>query len=100
MSKRRIPLFKLSMKTGAKLESVYNNPEIKKAVLEETVYAIKEGIKLNKDHVSLFNIVDSDYTIELKKNNWKNVLSNALGYYVEIENYPKCIAIRDMINKL
>jgi hypothetical protein len=100
MSKRRIPLFKLSMKNGATLEQVYTHPEIKKAVIDETINAICEGMKNNRDYVDLFNIVDSNYTIELKKNNWKNALSNALNFYVEAENYTKCIKIRDMINKL
>jgi protein-arginine kinase activator protein McsA len=40
------------------------------------------------------------YYIELKKDQWKISLEKALEYYVEKEEYDRCIECRDLINKL
>ena len=38
--------------------------------------------------------------VELEKNNWKPSLENALEYYIEREEYDKCVECRDLINQL
>lgn len=101
MQKKRIPpLFKLTMKTGAKIELIYNHPKIKKVVLDELIKAIKEGILCKSKSVNLFQVADSEFVIEIERENWKKSLSRALSYFTDEEDYTKCIEIREMIKEL
>lgn len=98
--KRKIPVLRVSIEPGASYSQLKEVPEIQKVVLEEAVYAIKEGIEKNKPSISLFEVAYSDYYIELKKDKWKSTLEKALEYYIEREEYYKCAETRDLINKL
>lgn len=98
--RRKIPILRVSVEHGADYSQLAEIPEVRKAVLEETLYAIKEGIEKNKKSISLFEVAHSDCYIELDKQNWKVTLEKALETYVEKEDYDKCIEIRDLISKL
>jgi hypothetical protein len=88
------------MAPGASYEAMTRSPEIIQIVIDETVLAIKEGINKKKKSISLFEVADSEYYIELKKDNWKLSLEKALNYYLEREEYNKCAECRDLINQL
>jgi hypothetical protein len=98
--RRKIPVFKINMKPGASYSQITEIPELKQVIIEETVFAINDGLKTNKKSISLFEVADSNSYIQLEKNNWKPVLETLLDYYVEQENYDKCIECRDLIKKL
>jgi len=98
--KRKIPVLRISIEPGASYSQLKKIPEIKKVVLEEAIYAIKEGIIKNKPSISLFEVAYSDYYIDLKKDKWKLILEKALEYYIKEEEYNKCAETRDLINKL
>ena len=55
--KRKIPVLRVSIEPGASYSQLKEVPEIKKVVLEEAIYAIKEGIEKNKPSISLFEVV-------------------------------------------
>lgn len=98
--KRKIPVFRVSAAPGASYSQLTEIPEVKAAVINETVIAIKEGIRTNKKSISLFEIAESDCYVELKKEKWKSSLENAIEYFLESEDYNKCIECRDLIKKL
>jgi hypothetical protein len=98
--KRKIPVFRVSAPPGASYSQLTEIPEVRNAVINETIIAIKEGIKTNKKSISLFEVAGSDCYIELKKDKWKSSLENAINYYLESEDYNKCIECRDLIGKL
>jgi hypothetical protein len=98
--KRKVPIFRINIKPGASFRPLTEIPEIREIVIEETIVAIKEGINKKKKSISLFEIADSDYYVELEKDKWKLSLENAIEYYVEKEDYNKCIECRDLISKL
>ena len=98
--KRKIPVFKINAKSGASFRLLTEIPELKNIVIEETLVAIKEGIKMNKKSIPLFEIAGSNCYVELKKDNWKSSLENVSEYYLEREDYDKCIECRDLIYKL
>ena len=99
-SKRKIPTFRLSITENVNYDYIATIPEIKEAVMEETVNAIKDGVYTKKKKISLFSLANSDYYIELEKRQWKLSLQHALDYYVKTEDYNKCIECRDLIQKL
>ncbi len=98
--RRKIPILRIKVEKGADYSQINDIPEIKKIVIEETVYAIKHGIEKNKNSISLFEIYDTNYYIELSKTEWKSSLEKALEYFLENEEYDRCAEARDLLNKL
>jgi hypothetical protein len=98
--RRKVPVFRVTAEPGADYSVLSNAPEIRKAVLDETIYAIKDGIEKHKASISLFEVADSDYYIELSKDKWKPTLEHLIEYYAEKEEYDKCVEVRDLISKL
>jgi len=98
--RRKVPVFRVNAKPGASYDKLTEVPGLKEVIIEETVIAIKDGIKKKKKSTPIFEIAGSDYYLELEKDKWKSSLENALVYYVEHEDYNKCIECRDLINQL
>lgn len=98
--RRKIPVFRVSLPPGTSYDILIETPAIQQIVIEETLFAIKEGINKKKKSIVLFEVANSEYYIELKKEQWKPSLEHAMEYYVEKEEYNKCIECRELINKL
>ena len=98
--RRTIPVFRVYLPEGMSYDILAETPAIKQIVINETINAIKYGIDKKKKSISLFELADSEYYIELIKDKWKSSLEHALEYYIEKEEYDKCIECRDLINKL
>jgi hypothetical protein len=98
--RRKVPVFSLKAHPGMDYSKLTAMPEVRKVVIEETIVAIKDGIKKNKKKIALFEIANSDCYIELEKDKWKSALENVLQYYIEQEEYSVCVECRDLINKL
>ena len=98
--KRKIPVFRVTAEPGADYSVLTESSEIKNAVLEEAIYAIKDGIEKHRSSISLFEVADSDYYIELSKEKWKPTLEYLIEYYSEKEEYDKCIEVKELISKL
>jgi delta-aminolevulinic acid dehydratase/porphobilinogen synthase len=98
--KRKIPVFRVTMNSTEQYDQIKEVPGIQRVVIEEVVFAIKDGINNKKKSISLFEIADTDCLIELKKENWKPSLEKAMSYYSDLEEYNRCIEVRDIISKL
>ena len=98
--KRKVPVFRVNARPGASYDKLVEVPGLKHVIIEETVIAIKEGIKKKKKSTPIFEIAGSDCYVEIEKDKWKSSLENAINYYVEHEDYDKCIECRDLISKL
>ena len=98
--KRKVPVFRISAKPGASYSVLTEIPEVRQVVIEEMVLAIKDGITKNKKSAPIFEIAGSDCYLEIEKDKWKSSLEGALNYYLESEDYDKCIECRDLISKL
>ena len=98
--KRKIPVFRVSVQSGADYSQLEEHPGVKEVVIEEVIVAIKEAIKTKKTSISLFEVANSGYYIELKKEQFKSSLESALEYFLEKEEYNRCAECRDLINKI
>ena len=98
--RRKIPVLRVKAEPGADYSTLTELPEIQQVVLEEAIYAIKDGIEKHKTSISLFEIADSDCYIELSKDKWKPTLEHLIEHYAEKEEYDKCIEVKDLISKL
>ena len=98
--KRQIPVFRVNVQPGASYDQLHEIPEVKEVVIEEVIIAVKDAIRRKKSSIELFEVANSDYYLELKKDQFKTSLETALEYFVEKEEYDRCIECRDLINKL
>lgn len=98
--RRKVPVFRVTAEPGADYSTLTTFPEIRKIVLDEAIYAIKDGIEKHKSSISLFEIADSEYYIELSKDKWKPILEHLIEHYAEKEEYDTCAEVRDLISKL
>jgi hypothetical protein len=98
--RRKVPVFRVNARPGASYDILTQIPELRQVVIEETVSAIKEGIKKKKKSIALFEIAGSNCYVEIEKDKWKPSLENIINYYIESEDYDKCIECRDLINQL
>ena len=98
--KRKVPVFRINARPGASYDMLVEVPGLKEVIIEETVLAIKEGIKKKKKSIPIFEIAGSDCYLEIEKDKWKSSLENVLNYYIEREDYDRCIECRDLISQL
>jgi len=98
--KRQIPVFKVHVQSGANYNQLHEIPEVKEVVIEEIVYAIKDAIRRKKSKIELFEVANSEYYIELKKEQFKLSLQSAINYFLEKEEYDRCIECRDLMNSI
>jgi hypothetical protein len=98
--RRKTPIFRLNASVGVDYSKLTENIEVKEAIIEETISAIKDGITKNKKSTSLFEIADSNCYVELERSEWKSTLENVIQYYIVKEDYDKCVKCRDLIEKL
>jgi hypothetical protein len=93
-------VFKVHVQSGANYNQLHEIPEVKEVVIEEIVYAIKDAIKRKKSKIELFEVANSEYYIELKKEQFKLSLQSAINYFLEKEEYDRCIECRDLMNSI
>lgn len=98
--KRKIPLLKVVVEPGANYNQLTKIPIIQEVVNGEVLIAVREAVKKKRKKIVLFEVADSGYYIELEKENFKKSLQSAMDYFVEKEDYDKCIECRDLINNL
>lgn len=98
--KRQIPVFKVHVQPGANYNQLHEIPEVKEVVIEELVSAIKDAVKNKKKTIQLFEVANSEYYIELKKEQFKLSLKSAMDYFLEKEEYDRCIECRDLMNSI
>jgi hypothetical protein len=98
--KRQIPVFRVNVQPGASYDQLHEIPEVKEVVIEEVIVAVRDAIKRKKSSIELFEVANSDYYLQLSKDKFKPSLEAAIEYFVEKEEYDRCIECRDLINKL
>jgi len=98
--RRKIPKFKLSIVPNMDYSQIISIPGVKELIMDELLKAIKDGVNNKRKSISLFSLANTDYYIELEKNQWSLSLQKALDHYVELEDYNKCIECRDLIKQI
>lgn len=72
---------------------------------EEAVYsrileAVEEGLFLGLDEIRLFELNGTDVYLTSERDSWKSGVEKAIEYFVKEEQYERCIAGRQLLNKL
>jgi len=98
MKKRQIPKFEIKF-NGVDSDVIINNApeEMKECIFNETLFAIEDGINLNKKEIKLFQI--KNHYLTIKKDNWSKILHGLIPYFSSqnIEDYETCSKITNLI---
>lgn len=70
------------------------------AVYDRIVQAVTEGLHINRKEIRLFELNGTGEFMTSQRKNWSRGLAQALDYYIKIEAYEKCIAIKQLLAKL
>jgi len=98
--KREVTNIELEFKDKEDIINLASKKEFVDFVLKDSLEAISEAIEDNLDKVELFNILNLSLVIKLEKSKFKPVLERIIQYYVEREDYDKCIEIQSLIKKI
>jgi len=99
--KERIPLrLILDYYEKEDLQNVLANKDFVDLVFEETLRSITFAIKNKKKVAPIFEVSESDIFIIVKKENFKNTLTQVLKYYESIEYYERCSLISKLLKTL
>jgi hypothetical protein len=89
---------KIDYEEGDSLERIFK--QHKNIVYNRIFDSIKFGIKNKLKEVVVFELGDTEKYLDLTIDNWENSLNNCLKYFVEIEDYEKCLECQEMIKKM
>lgn len=98
--KREVTNIELDYKNRKDIINLASKKEFVDFVLKDSLKAINEAIEDNLDKVELFDILNLSLVIKLEKSKFKPVLEHITQYYVEREDYDKCIEIQSLIKKI
>jgi hypothetical protein len=101
-TERTIPKMIVNIKGEGKadIEALSNNEVFSNAVFKEAFEGIKDAIKTKSKTAVLFELGQSEYYIELQKQDWEQALQSCIDRFVEEEKYEECIKIKDVIEKI
>ena len=72
----------------------------KPTMMRSLVENIAEGVEYELESVNIAEIKNHDVIISVPKTEWKAGLENAMGYYIEREEYEECTKIKNLIEKI
>jgi len=101
--RRKIPIIRITLKNGATVKEIQEQPSFQQTIREELILAIEEGVKKKKNSIVLFLLGESHQRLELKRTEWKKSLRHLIKIYSEkdqIEDYLLCAKIRDLMEQI
>lgn len=100
-TKPQIPL-RLEIKYESKedLEEFASSGEFSTLILEKGLLALKGAIRKNKSECILFEIVNFDFKVVVKKPHYKTLLNRAISYYEHLEDYTMCQELTKLKSRL
>lgn len=99
-SNEKIPNLVITPLRGISLGEIMEYEPILDLVRRETPTGIERAIKQNKQEAVLVEINNSGYYIEIPHKFWRNALNAVLEYYTDLEDYEKCIEIKNTLKQL
>ena len=101
-SNRQIPSMVVTVKGEGQtdIDALCENEVFTKAVFTETITGITDAIKTKSKTATLFQLVKSEYYLELEKSQWKQALQTCIDKFVEEEQYEECSKIKVLMDKI
>jgi hypothetical protein len=74
--------------------------ENKELVYTRILQAVEEGIESGRDSIRLFELNGTGVYITSNKADWSEGVSQALEYFLSVEDYDKCVQARQLMSSL
>ena len=72
------------------LDSLVESDEFNEIVLDEAILTIKNALNKNRKSTRVFVIPNLECSVVLEKHNFSKVLTTAIGFYENQEDYTTC----------
>jgi hypothetical protein len=72
------------------LEALKGSEEFLDLIYKAVVAALKQAIRKNKSECVLFEVVNHNAKIKVKKDQYKDLLGKCVIYYEQLEDYTTC----------
>lgn len=99
VSKREVINIEIDWDNEEDLIGLSDNEIFVDFILEESLKAIVDALKNNKDKAELFNVFNMSVIIELKKSQFKTVLNKITDMLIKNEEYERCSELQKLIEK-
>tara|TARA_R110000822_G_scaffold39233_4_gene107955 strand:+ start:4166 stop:4510 length:345 start_codon:yes stop_codon:yes gene_type:complete len=90
----------ISYESPEDLKKLYSSEEFISYIQIEVLDKIKYALKNNLKKVEVFNIINMAIILEIKKENFKDILKKINENYLKVEDFENCHEISKLINKL
>ena len=97
--KREVVNIELNWDNEQDLIELGDNEVFVDFILEESLKAIVDALKNNKEKAELFNVFNMSVIIELKKPQFKTVLEKVNRMLIKNEEYERCNELKKLIKK-
>ena len=97
--KREVVNIELDWDNEQDLIELGDNEVLVDFILEESLKAIVDALKNNKEKAELFNVFNMSVIIELKKPQFKTVLEKVNRMLIKNEEYERCNELKKLIKK-
>tara|TARA_R110001592_G_scaffold271671_2_gene538230 strand:+ start:2114 stop:2458 length:345 start_codon:yes stop_codon:yes gene_type:complete len=95
--KREVINIEIDWDSEEDLIGLADNENFVDFILEETLKAIIDALKNNKEKAELFNVFNMSVIIELKKSQFKTVLEKINDMLIRNEEYERCSQLKKLI---
>lgn len=82
------------------LEEMTSNEAFHNFVKKEAYESIKYALENDLETISVFNLWNLGYLVNINKKDFKVILEGVLTFYETEEDYDECSTITKLINKL
>ena len=82
------------------IEELTQQDTFRNFIKRETSKAVLVAIAENLEEVKVFNLYNLGLMVTIHQSQYKNCLTNLLGYFEEEEEYGICKELTDIISKL
>ena len=97
VDKREVVNIEIDWDSESDLIELGDNEIFVDFILEESLKAIVDALKNNKDKAELFNVFNMSVIIELKKSQFKTVLKKINHMLIRNEEYERCNELKKLL---
>ena len=94
--RRRVPVLDM----GIECRTIVTLPEVRQNIFDCAVDAIIYGINNKRLEVDMYKVQGTSTFITLEKINWLGILTRAMKYYADMEQYKKACTCRDLVAQI
>lgn len=97
--KREVTFIELSWDSQEDLADLVNSEQFTNFILEESLKAIIDALKNEKQTAELFNIFNMSVIVEIEKPQFKTILHKINRKFLGNEEYERCAELSKLIKK-